>query len=87
MRGHKFFFLIGLLVFLASENNACLADHPDKRILLARDSILSFRSPKGYVPSLVHNFGVQFLSPLHMKSRQWITLGVCRRNYSPLVSL
>jgi membrane-associated phospholipid phosphatase len=36
------------------------------------DSILSFRSPKGYFPSLIHNIGEQAAAPLHFKTRQWL---------------
>jgi membrane-associated phospholipid phosphatase len=34
--------------------------------MIKNDSILSFRSPKGYIPSLAYNFGHQFTSPLRM---------------------
>jgi len=40
------------------------------------DSIFSFRSPKGYFPSLLHNFGEQATAPLHFKTRQWLITGV-----------
>jgi membrane-associated PAP2 superfamily phosphatase len=39
------------------------------------DSIFSLRSPKGYVPSLIHNFGEQTTSPLHFKTKQWLITG------------
>lgn len=39
------------------------------------DSIFSFRSPKGYFPSLLHNFGEQVSAPLHFKVKQWIITG------------
>jgi membrane-associated phospholipid phosphatase len=39
------------------------------------DSIFSFRSPKGYVPSLVHNFGEQAAVPFHFKTKDWIITG------------
>lgn len=39
------------------------------------DSIFSFRSPKGYFPSLLHNFGEQATAPLHFKTKQWIITG------------
>ncbi len=38
---------------------------------LKRDSVLSLRSHNGYLPSLVHDFGEQFVSPIHMKARDW----------------
>ena len=36
------------------------------------DSIFSLRSPKGYFPSLLHNFGEQATAPLHFKKKEWI---------------
>jgi hypothetical protein len=36
------------------------------------DSICSFRSPKGYFPSLIHNIGEQAAAPFHFKTRQWL---------------
>ena len=39
------------------------------------DSIFSFRSPKGYFPSLLHNFGEQATAPLHFKTKQWLITG------------
>jgi membrane-associated phospholipid phosphatase len=39
------------------------------------DSIFSFHSEKGYVPSLVHNLGVQATAPFHFKARQWLYTG------------
>ena len=39
------------------------------------DSIFSFRSPKGYFPSLLHNFGEQATAPLHFNTRDWIITG------------
>ena len=39
------------------------------------DSIFSFRSQKGYFPSLVHNMGVQAAAPFHFKGKEWIIYG------------
>lgn len=39
------------------------------------DSVFSFRSAKGYVPSLLHNFGVQATAPLHFKTKEWLITG------------
>jgi membrane-associated phospholipid phosphatase len=39
------------------------------------DSIFSFRSPKGYFPSLLHNFGEQAFAPFHFKTKQWLITG------------
>jgi len=40
------------------------------------DSVFSFRSSKGYFPSLVHNIGAQAAAPFHFTGRQWIYTGV-----------
>jgi hypothetical protein len=39
------------------------------------DSIFSFRSKKGYFPSLIHNTGVQAAAPFHFTAREWIYTG------------
>lgn len=39
------------------------------------DSIFSFRSRKGYFPSLVYNLGEQFTSPFRQSSKQWLMTG------------
>jgi hypothetical protein len=36
------------------------------------DSVFSFCSQKGYVPSLLHNIGEQATAPLHFGTRQWL---------------
>lgn len=36
------------------------------------DSVLSFRSPKGYFPSFLHNMGKQAISPFHLSERGWM---------------
>jgi membrane-associated phospholipid phosphatase len=40
------------------------------------DSIFSFRSQKGYVPSLLHNIGAQAVAPLHFNAKQWLYTGI-----------
>jgi membrane-associated phospholipid phosphatase len=40
------------------------------------DSIFSFRSAKGYFPSLVHNIGEQAASPFHFKAKDWMYTGI-----------
>jgi hypothetical protein len=42
------------------------------RQFIKQDSVMSFCSRKGYVPSLFHDFGAQFVSPVHMKGKDWI---------------
>ena len=39
------------------------------------DSIFSFRSQKGYFPSLIHNVGAQAVAPFHFTARKWIYTG------------
>lgn len=39
------------------------------------DSIFSFRSPKGYVPSLIDNFAEQTVAPFHLNKKQWLLTG------------
>ncbi len=39
------------------------------------DSIFSFRSKKGYFPSLMHNFGEQAVAPLHFRTKDWLLTG------------
>lgn len=39
------------------------------------DSIFSFRSKKGYFPSLIHNIGEQATAPFHFTAREWIYTG------------
>jgi membrane-associated phospholipid phosphatase len=39
------------------------------------DSIFSFQSPKGYVPSLLSNFGEQITAPLRFNKKDWIITG------------
>ena len=45
------------------------------RISLARDSVFSFHSKRGFVPSLLHNFGEQATAPFHMNKKQAWTVG------------
>lgn len=41
------------------------------------DSVLSFKSSKGYVPSLFNNLGQQAVSPFHLSKKGWLnTAGV-----------
>jgi membrane-associated phospholipid phosphatase len=39
------------------------------------DSVFSFRSEKGYFPSLLHNIGEQASAPFHFKAKQWLLTG------------
>jgi membrane-associated phospholipid phosphatase len=42
---------------------------------LRSDSVFSFRSGKGYVPSLLTNFAEQASAPFHFNKRQWLITG------------
>ncbi len=50
-------------------------DSVKNRNFYQTDSIFSFRSQKGYFPSLIHNFGEQATAPFHFKAKQWIITG------------
>jgi membrane-associated phospholipid phosphatase len=39
------------------------------------DSIFSFRSPRGYFPSLLHNFAEQATAPFRFKTKEWLLTG------------
>src|SRR5450759_205009 len=39
------------------------------------DSIFSFQSQKGYIPSLYNNFGEQLTAPFKFKTKQWLIFG------------
>jgi membrane-associated phospholipid phosphatase len=39
------------------------------------DSIFSFQSQKGYIPSLYNNFGEQIIAPFKFKTKQWLITG------------
>ena len=51
------------------------------------DSIFSFRSPKGYVPSLLHNFGAQATAPFQFKTKQWLITGAAIGITAALISV
>src|SRR5664279_5606603 len=39
------------------------------------DSIFSFQSKKGYIPSLLNNFGEQVMAPFKFTKKQWLLTG------------
>jgi len=39
------------------------------------DSVFSMHSDKGYIPSLLHNFGAQATAPFHFTKKQWLYTG------------
>jgi len=60
---------------IISAQNNYQADSVKKISFYRTDSIFSFRSPKGYFPSLIHNFGEQATAPFHFKAKQWPITG------------
>ncbi|CAN5391665.1 hypothetical protein BH11BAC1_BH11BAC1_29070 [soil metagenome] len=62
-----------LLISLTAVNTVHAGSGADSSLstcqFIKRDSVFSLCSRKGYVPSLFHNFGAQFVSPVHMKAR------------------
>lgn len=61
---------------LSAQNDTCSQALKGKISNFYRtDSIFSFRSPKGYFPSLIHNFGEQAVAPVHFKTKQWVITG------------
>lgn len=47
----------------------------DSQNFYKTDSIFSFRSQKGYFPSLLHDFGEQATAPLHFSKGEWLMTG------------
>ncbi len=73
----KIYFLFSIFYFLFFANAFAETDSVStKPFSICKDSILSFRSKKGFVPSLLHNFGEQAAAPFHMTSKQaWMVAG------------
>ncbi len=73
-----------ILLFLIVKNLAAQDSIPPRKETckmffahIRNDSVLSFRSTKGYFPYLIHNLGHQAVSPLHMSKRGWLnTAGI-----------
>ncbi|MEO8087851.1 MAG: phosphatase PAP2 family protein [Bacteroidota bacterium] len=64
-------FLVLISLTAVNEIHACSGSDSSLSTcqFIKRDSVISFCSQKGYVPSILHNFGAQFVSPVHMKVR------------------
>jgi membrane-associated phospholipid phosphatase len=43
--------------------------------IFKRDSVFSFHSPKGYLPSLGYNIKTQALAPFHFNKKEWLITG------------
>lgn len=61
------------------------ADSGNKINFYRTDSIFSFRSQKGYFPSLIHNFGEQATAPFHFNANQWLIAGAAAGTTAGLV--
>ena len=48
---------------------------PSNLINYELDSLTSFKSAKGYVPSLFRNLGEQAGTPFHFTAKEWIVAG------------
>jgi membrane-associated phospholipid phosphatase len=70
-----FLLIILLQLNLISAQNCHQGDSVKNINFYRTDSIFSFRSPKGYFPSLIHNFGEQAVAPVHFKTKQWLMTG------------
>jgi len=51
------------------------------------DKIFSFRSSKGYFPSLIKNFGEQATSPFNLETNQWLITGTVVGMTAALISI
>ena len=63
------------IVTNSKSNHGSLSYKAGKTNFYKRDSIFSFRSPKGYFPSLIHNIGEQATAPFRFSSKQWLLTG------------
>jgi membrane-associated phospholipid phosphatase len=68
------------LTISANFKNDTVVNIPNKAVLntsfYKTDSIFSFKSPKGYFPSLISNFGQQVVSPFHLNKKQLVFTGI-----------
>ena len=64
---------IGTSSSKANQNK--ISYHKPSASFYKTDSIFSFQSPKGYVPSLLSNFGEQITAPLRFNKKDWIITG------------
>lgn len=62
------------VLFLLPYGSLQAQDRPTLGAFLKEEQVFSFRSPKGYVPMLLHNFGRQAVSPLHLNQQSFFIL-------------
>jgi membrane-associated phospholipid phosphatase len=61
---------------VACDLNQAQSDVPKRKANFYRtDSIFSFQSDKGYLPSLLNNFGKQVTAPFKFSKKQWLITG------------
>ncbi len=73
--------------FFSKANQVQISYQKPPRKFYIPDSIFSFRSQKGYVPSLIHNFKEQAVAPLKFNSKQWLVTGATISVTAALISL
>jgi membrane-associated phospholipid phosphatase len=57
-----------------ANQNKCKPQNPSASFYKT-DSVFSFQSNKGYIPSLLNNFGEQVTAPFNFTKRQWLITG------------
>ena len=66
----KIVFIVGLFIIAINVYSQKASNNFYKT-----DSVFSFKSDKGYFPSLFHNIGEQATAPLHFKTKDWLITG------------
>jgi membrane-associated phospholipid phosphatase len=61
--------------FTSHLNQDTVRYHKPSTSFYKTDSVFSFQSSKGYIPSLYYNFGEQVTAPFKFKTKQWIITG------------
>lgn len=67
--------VIAQSLFASNINQEKISYQKPSENFFKTDSIFSFRSPKGYVPSLFYDFGEQATAPLKFSTKQWLITG------------
>ena len=62
-------------LFFAKPDQNKNSDKKNHRSFYKSDSIFSFHSAKGFVPSIVHDIGAQATAPLRFTAKEWIFTG------------
>lgn len=75
MRSSIIIILIILICSGRAESQDSICQHRSTDNFYKTDSVFSFRSQKGYFPSLLHDFGEQATAPLHFTKGEWLMTG------------